>query len=447
MKRKFVAMMLAVACITTSLAGCGGGSSDGESQDAQTSAGDEAGDEAEASDEGGSGDVHMTAFGSTYDNMVETAELFNSQEGHSGKVIIDQSDDSYSTVIPALVAGTGVPDMIEIQSREPAQFYLNYGTESFVDLTDIIEPVDEWVEHDVECMKAEDGKYYAMPWNVGPCGLYYRTDVFEECGIDPESIETWDDLVEAGIKIKEQTGMYTIASTTNGTHCDDLMMLINQQGGQYYDEEGKVDFNTPEMLKAAEIFQKFVDNDLIYECPNIWDDRIKAVNDEKIATVPYAVWYAGTMYSACEEQAGKWKITSFPAVEEGGNTMVNMGGSAVLVSSTSQNIELCKEFLTFAMKSVEGNEINTKWGSFPAYKPSYEEDYFHTEDEYFQGQKINEYFSTVVDAPVTDFGPAFRDVQDQLKLACGELFKEGADKEAILESYSEKAQSIIDAKQ
>ncbi len=395
----------------------------------------------------GSGDVHMTAFGSTYNNMVETAELFNAQEGHSGKVIIDQSDDSYSTVIPALVAGTGIPDMIEIQSREPAQFYLNYGTEAFVDLTDIIEPVDEWVEHDVQCMMAEDGRYYAMPWNVGPCGLFYRSDIFEQCGIDVETITTWDKLIEAGITIKEQTGMYILPSTTNGTHCDDLMMLLNQQGGQYYNEAGEVDFNTPEMLKAVEIYQKFVDNDLIYECPNIWDDRIKAINDEKVAALPYAVWYCGTMLASCEDQAGKWKITSFPAIEEGGNTMVNMGGSAILVSSTSENPELCKEFLTFAMKTVEGNEINLKWGSFPAYKPSYTEDYFGEESEYYQGEKINEYFAANVEAPVIDYGPAFRDVQDQLKLATGELYKEGADWSAILTSYSEKAQSIIEAKQ
>lgn len=241
--------------------------------------------------------------------------------------------------------------------------------------------------------------------------------------------------------------MYILASTTNGTHCDDIMMFLNEQGGQYYDAEGNVDFNTPEMLKAVEIYQKFVDNDLIFECPNIWDDRIKAINDGKVATVPYAVWYAGTMLASCEEQAGKWQIAEMPAIEEGGNNMVNMGGSAILVSSTSENIELCKEFLTFAMKTKEGNEINLKWGSFPAYKPSYTEAYFGDENEYYQGQKINEYFASKVEAPVTDFGPAFRDVQDQLKLACGELFKPGADHQAILESYSQKAQSIIDAKQ
>lgn len=440
MKKRAVALMLVgVMAGSLGMTACGGSTDSKDSGETVSEKNEEI--------EAGAGDVRIGAFGSTYDNIVETAELFNAQEGHSGKVICEQIDDSYTTVIPTLVSGEGVLDMIEIQAREPAQFYLNYGTESFVDLTDIIEPEDEWVAHDIANMKAEDGKYYAYPWNVGPCGLYYRPDVFEEAGVDIDSIKTWDDYIQAGITIKEKTGYYMMASTANGTHCDELMMLLNQQGGQYYDEDGNVKLDSPEMLNAVEIMKELFSNDLVYDCPDIWNDRIKAVNDEKVATIPYAVWYAGTMLSACEDQAGKWKVTEFPAFEEGGNTNVNMGGSAILVSSTSQNVELCKEFLTFAMKTSEGNEINFKWGSFPAYTPSYTDDYYSTEDEYFGGQKIGEFFSEHVDAPYVEYGPAFRDLQDELKLATGELFTDGADAEAILKASSEKVQKLIDSKQ
>lgn len=437
-KKRVLALLMAGTIIgSMALTGCGdnGGDKGEESK----------GTEESTVSEGG--DVRIGAFGSTYDNIVETAELFNAQERHSGKIICEKIDDNYTTVIPTLVSGEGVLDMIEIQSREPAQFYLNYGTDSFVDLTDIVEPVDEWVAHTVANMKAEDGKYYAFPWNVGPCALYYRPEIFEEAGVDIASIKTWDDYIEAGKQIKEKTGCYMMASTANGTHCDDIMMLLNQQGGQYYDEDGKVDLGNPEMLKAVEIMKKMFDNDLIYDCPNIWDDRIKAINDEKVATVPIAVWYAGTMLSSCADQSGKWKVAELPAIEEGGNINVNLGGSAILVSSTSKNIELCKEFLTFAMKTSEGNEINFKWGSFPAYKPSYSDSYYQNEDEYFGGQKIGEFFSDHVDAPSVEYGPAFRDLQDELKLATGELFKDGTDPKAVLDAASDKVQSLIDSKQ
>lgn len=423
--------------------GCGSqtGTGDGTQSPATT-----AGTQGPGAQTGGSGDVSLSAWSTTADNLAEIAEIFNAQEGHNGKVTINKVDDSYTTILPALAAGSGIPDMFQIQSREPAQFYLNYGTDTFVELTDIIEPVDEWVPHVLACMKAEDGKYYAMPWSIGPCALFYRPDVFEKSNIDINTITTWEKYIEAGVKIKQQTGMYMVASTQNGTHCDDLMMLLNEQGGQYYSQDGKVQLNTPEMLKAVAVMKEMFDKGLVYECPDIWNDRLRAITEEKVATVPYAVWYTGVMEAGCEDQADKWSIAPFPAFEEGGNNMVNMGGSAIVVSKTSGNIGLCKEFLKFAMKSSKGNEINLKWGQFPAYTPSYKEAYFNDTSKYFGGQQVSKLFAQYTQAPDINYGPAFRDVQDQLKLATGELFKAGADQAKILDSYSGKAQSIIDAK-
>lgn len=443
MGKRLLALFLVMVCVTSLvLAGCG---SKVDTAGEKT-AGTQSGGSADSKQSGGSGDVTLSAWSSTADNLAEIAEIFNAQEGHSGKVTINKVDDSYTTILPALAAGSGIPDMFQIQSREPAQFYLNYGTDAFVDLTDIIEPLDEWVPHSVTGVKAEDGKHYAMPWSIGPCALFYRPDIFEKSGIDINTITTWDKYIEAGVTIKEKTGMYLMANTSNGTHCDDLMMLLNEQGGQYYNKDGKVQLNTPEMLKAVAVVKEMFDKGLVYESPDIWNDRLRAVTEEKVATIPYAVWYTGVMESGTPDQKGKWAIAPFPAFEEGGNNMVNMGGSSVVVSKTSGNIELCKEFLKYAMKSPEGNKINLKWGQFPAYTPSYNEDYFNDASEFFGNAQVNKLFAKYTQAPDIDYGPAFRDVQDQLKLATGELFKPGADAAKILDSYSQKAQSVIDAK-
>ena len=45
-----------------------------------------------------------------------------------------------------------------------------------------------------------------MPWDSGPVVLYYRRDMFEKAGVDPASIETWDDFVEAGKKVVAANG-------------------------------------------------------------------------------------------------------------------------------------------------------------------------------------------------------------------------------------------------
>ena len=53
----------------------------------------------------------------------------------------------------------------------------------------------------------EDGRLVAMPWDIGPAGFWYRTDLFEAAGYptEPEKVEeliggskhTWDDFLNA----------------------------------------------------------------------------------------------------------------------------------------------------------------------------------------------------------------------------------------------------------
>ena len=45
------------------------------------------------------------------------------------------------------------------------------------------------------------GKSYAVPLFHATTSLFYRKDLFKEAGVDPASIKTWDDLVEAARKL------------------------------------------------------------------------------------------------------------------------------------------------------------------------------------------------------------------------------------------------------
>lgn len=48
-------------------------------------------------------------------------------------------------------------------------------------------------------------KAYALPWDSGPAGLFYRTDLFEQQKIDVKKPLKLDDLIEAGKKISDMT--------------------------------------------------------------------------------------------------------------------------------------------------------------------------------------------------------------------------------------------------
>jgi len=45
------------------------------------------------------------------------------------------------------------------------------------------------------------GRVYGFPSDVCKSWIYYRRDIFEEAGVDPDSIVTWDDYIDAGKEI------------------------------------------------------------------------------------------------------------------------------------------------------------------------------------------------------------------------------------------------------
>src|SRR5207248_3126385 len=49
-----------------------------------------------------------------------------------------------------------------------------------------------------------NGRLYAFPWDSGPMALFYRRSVFKQAGINPNSIQTWNDYYKAGLKLKAQ---------------------------------------------------------------------------------------------------------------------------------------------------------------------------------------------------------------------------------------------------
>ncbi|WP_226781323.1 ABC transporter substrate-binding protein [Oceaniglobus trochenteri] len=56
-----------------------------------------------------------------------------------------------------------------------------------------------------------NGAYYGVPQEINQVGFWYNRRLFDEAGVDPESIKTWDDLLAAVARFKE-AGITPIAT-------------------------------------------------------------------------------------------------------------------------------------------------------------------------------------------------------------------------------------------
>ena len=428
--KKLLALTLTVLIAVSCLAACG-------SEEKPTS------NSPESADGKLSGEITVWSWNAAADALTEIAELY--MEKNPGTLIhVEYVDSDYEKLRPVLTSGIGVPDVFTTQQRDFPAFMHTYG-DIFADVTDILQPESEnFVE---VCLKQaeKNGNFYAFPWDAGPCGLYYHIPTFEAAGVKVENIKTWEDFMDAARTIKEKTGKYILSTDFNGSAGIDLaMLMLNQQSGQVYDADGKVNLASDEMLKTYELILKMQEDDIIQNNPSGWNERIQWLNEGKLCGVATAVWYAGTMVNSVGDRSGEWGLAPLPGFGEE-QYMAASGGSVVTIYKNSSNVELARDFVRFVCMDPEAAKINIEYGLFSAYKPSYSLPEYSEVSEYF-GVPIGDTFAQWTDAPAFNFGEFYTEIEPEIMIAQGEILLKGKEPVEALQEATARAQRMIDAK-
>lgn len=425
MKRYSIMILVSLLALSIIVSGCG---SKGASN---TGAND--------NDKGKPAEISIASWNLQADALDEAAEKFNASQSEV-KVNVRRVSNSYDSIVPALTAGIGAPDIVAVQMRDFANFMGKF-PDQFVDLSDELMPRKDEFSDAGWGASTKDGKIYAIPVDIAPTAVYYRKDYFEEAGINPDNLTTWDKFMRAGKKLQSKLDgvkMTTFSLTSNETY-DFWQMIANQLGGRFYDEQGKIDFTNEANIKAMKLVKELKEKDLVVDSPS-WNDRVRAVVNGETATIVYPIWWAGTVKTQAADQAGKWGIMPLPAFTEGGPNQANLGGSVFAVTTQSEHPEAAWKFLKYLLLTEEGQKIQMDYGLFPAWKPFYKSESFATVDKYFGFSLAKRFGELATDIPAMKFGQYFYDVSRPLETAFGQILNGNKDiKEAFKDA--EKAAS------
>src|SRR5690625_2657386 len=253
-----------------------------------------------------SGDITVWAWSLEADYLKSIVGKFNEEYPNVNVEINKQGPDQvFQRLVSGLASGqeNQLPDLVQIQDAELPSFTEKF-PDSFTNLSDL-----GFSEHDgsfaaaKEAMvKDKEGNYIAFPRDLGPVGVFYRKDIFEEAGVNAESIITWDDYIEAGKKIKEKTGTAMLGLELNG-HIPLTRFMIHQQDSFYFDDDGKLNAGSEETIRAVNEMKELVDSGITENVTNS-DGLAAAMKNGKVATIPNSVWYNGTMYDQAPELSG-----------------------------------------------------------------------------------------------------------------------------------------------
>jgi len=296
----------------------------------------------------------------------------------------------------ALSAGMGAPDVSQIEIFNVPRFAR---TGRLTDLTPVASQYEDRFPAGAWANCVLDGRVYAIPWGAGPCAVYYKRDLFDRYGIDPDTIETWDDYIEAGRKIVEQSGGRTkMLFLASNDLMSMLQILMQQNGAQVFDDQGRIVVTSPKVLQAMNVLKRLLESGISANTQMYSHAHYASFTSDTVATYPMAAWFGGTIKDHSPQTAGNWGVFRLPALEPGGLRTSSYGGSVLIIPDQCTNKEAAWAYIEYVL-CTEKAQIQ-QYRSFdliPVLLTTYDDPFFDEPDPFYGGQKVRRLFSLDID--------------------------------------------------
>jgi ABC-type glycerol-3-phosphate transport system substrate-binding protein len=292
--------------------------------------------------------------------------------------------------ISALAAGAGAPDIGGVQNQVLARLFKGQLAEKgLVDLAPkIAAEKDKFVCWEPYTYK---GKVYGVASSTANTTYYYRPDLFEKAGVDPKTMETWQDFIDAGTKMKEKGYWMAIFDTTYPE--PNLLDPMLTNGGGYYDKDGNMILDSQANLEALQLFVDLIQkHKVVMGTGDFWGPgTTAAIKEDKVAGMIMPDWYLDyVMKNTFPEQLGKWAAMPGFAFKKGGLRSSYTGDTGMSVFQQSKWQDLAFELIQYGYMTTEGQ--TKRWSEihyFPTMKEVWQDPrVIEDQDSFLGGQKL-----------------------------------------------------------
>lgn len=427
MKRKLMSALLAGVM----LAGCSGGSTAASTQD------------------GGKTTVEFWyAGGKTAVGVIQDiVDKYNaSQDVYEVKTVTQADYSETYQKVQAAIAGNAAPDLVLL---DPSAARVLSEKSILTDLNPYTQKdetfnADDLITAFYEQGADENGKQFALPAYGTTQVLYYNVQAFKDAGVDPSSIETWQDLGEASAKIKA-TGKYEYGWEPMWGP-DNLIDAAFSNGASVFSADGtKVTINSKEWVDVFEQFRKWIHEDetmAIHSGGQGWEYWYATIDD---VIQNKAGGYTGSsgdqadldfnIVQAMEQPAWSSSTTSSPTA-----TALTM---SVFENSSEAEKQGAYEFLRYFMSVESQVAWNTTVGYVAVNKQILDDP---TYQEFLESHpQAAVPFSQAEHASLYPVDPTNGQVYDALKIAADKIEIDNVPAQQALDEAQKTAQEALDA--
>lgn len=381
MKKKLLSVLLCASMAASMLAGCGGNSSDANSNAADNTGA--AGTETAAVDDNqtASSGEDVTLEFWTIDLKAAFGDFFNDMiaqyESENPGVKINWTDVPYADIQSKLVtavAGGTAPDVVNLNT----QFALTLaGQGALVDLSK--EATDEQKSiyiKDLWDSATIGDSAYAFPWYASPDIMFYNQSLFDQAGMEIPT--TFDEALDEAEEFYNKTGAYLFMP-------DEFFNILFEEGIDVLSEDKTTAaFNTQETVDLLNKYKACTEKGVIPKTKwGDWDEMLKLFESGQLAIVSSS----GSSLSRIKDEAPDIYETigiSTPLTGKNGlsrNPLMNL-----VVPEASKNHEAAIAFANYVTNDDNQLAFCKEVSIFPSTTAASEDSYFTSDAETLEGQ-------------------------------------------------------------
>jgi ABC-type glycerol-3-phosphate transport system substrate-binding protein len=262
--------------------------------------------------------------------------------------------DAFDTKFNSSIAAGLAPDMIDqgivsISERadkghyEPLDKYIS----SWEDKDDLLPYVFDITTYNDEV--------YGLGYFPNPMLYAYRKDFFDEAGLDStRDVLTWEELREAAILTTKKDGdvyeRYGWAIPSYAFY--ELIPFANMNGGEIYDQDQNLTYDTEEWIEALDYFSSLVIDDGVCELVSSASDfdSLSPLVSDKAAISSISV--AAYSKAIIDNPEMKDKLQFFTPSKDGKESLW-CGAKLLFMTTQSKHKDETWEFMKFLMSSDE----------------------------------------------------------------------------------------------
>lgn len=346
--------------------------------------------------------------------------------------------DAHDKLLTSFAAGSGAPDVASIEIGRVGGFTAKGG------LADLkVAPFDAG-KYEADLVKYKwiqgstaDGRLVCMPWDIGPAGVWYRTDLFEANGLpsDPAEVEklfggkdhTWDDFATVAKTLSDKSGGKTKMIADAG---NEIFGASYRQQGEGWQEGNKIlieEKATRPMQLAAQWRKDGLDANIPW-----WGADFNAgMTNNAFAGMVIAAWMQGGLTRDHPETVGKWRVVHAPEAN------YNWGGSFTAIPEQCKVKDAAWKFVQWSCLTADGqNTLFKATGVMPAYKPAWKDPLYEQPVDFFGGQRTYQIWTEIADNI-----PAIPRTPNDLQL--DDIV--GAERDLVMKEGKDPAQAVKDA--